>query len=271
MLCTCPAGFGGVHCEIPCSGEIEIPDAAFESAVRSAALLDAQEPLTAEALADVTSLSIFDTPIGDLSGIECMTSLSWVTMHDVGLIDLTPFASLPRLTSLQVDCNSFTDISPIASLINLVQFNAGKSSSCEAPGQVTDITPLADLVGLADLDLSGHDIDSLASLAPLTHLQWLILASNANLASLSGIESAMFLEYFVATDTLVSDVSMFAGHPTVQTLWLSGSQVSDLAPLLTASALEEVYVRATSLDCEAQSANIAALEANDVYVSHDCD
>ena len=271
VLCSCPAGWGGVHCEIACSGEIEFPDAAFASVVRSAASIEEGQPITAEALADVTSLTISGTPISDLTGIECMPSLSWITIREAGLTSLTPFAALPRLTSLQVDCNSITDLSPIASLINLVDLNVGKSSSCEVPGQVTDASALEDLVGLSTLDLSGHDLSSLDSLRPLTHLQWLILASNANLASLDGIENADYLGYFVATDTSVSDVSLFAGHQALETLWLSGSRISDLGPLLTASALAQLYIRATEVDCQAQAENLSALQANGVSVTSDCD
>lgn len=270
-LCNCPDGFGGVNCEIACSGEIEFPDAAFASAVRSAALIDEGEPITAEALAGVTSLSISDTPIADLTGIECMTSLSWVSIYGAGLTDLTPFAALPRLTSLQLNCNSITDLAPIYKLINLTTFSVGNDSSCLVPERVTNIGPLRDLVGLTTLDLSGQDIESLAPLAGLERLQWLILANNNNLASLAGLEQADYLEYFVATDTQVSDVSVFAGHPTVETLWLSGSQVSDLAPLLTAEALVDLYVVATPVDCAAQADNLAQLAANGVTVSSDCE
>ena len=96
---------------------------------------------------------------------------------------------------------------------------------------MTDIGPLADLVALATLDLSGHAIESLAPLASLTQLEFLVLASNTNLASLAGLERADHLEYLVVTDTQVSDLSLFADHPAIETLWLSGSQVSDLGPL----------------------------------------
>jgi internalin A len=102
-------------------------------------------------------------------------------------------------------------------------------------------------------------------------LRWLILASNANLASLDGLENADDLEYVVVTDTSVSDVSLFAGHQTLETLWLSGSNVSDLGPLLTATALAELYIRATEVDCAAQAENMSALQANGVTVSSDCD
>ncbi|HEU5073009.1 MAG TPA: hypothetical protein VFU02_02535 [Polyangiaceae bacterium] len=271
VLCTCPPGYGGVNCEVVCSGEIEFPDAAFASAVRSAGSIDAAEPITAEALAGITSISISDTPIADLTGIECMTSLSWVSMYTVGLTDLTPFAALPRLTDLGLPCNSISDLSPIASLVNLTSFSVGKSSACEVPGQVTDISPLADLVALATLDLSGHDIDSLTPLARLEQLEFLVLASNPNLASLAGLEALDHLEYFVVTDTQVSDLSIFENHPTLETLWLSGSAVSDLGPLLTADSLAELYIRVTPVDCQAQAANLAALAARGVTVSSDCE
>ncbi len=271
VLCTCPAGWGGVHCEVACTGEVPFPDANLAAAVRSAAGIEDGQPITGEAIADVTSLTIGATPIGELEGIECMPSLSWVTIFEAGLTDLTAFASLPRLASLEVDCNSFTDLSPLASLVNLVELNIGKSSSCTVPGQVMDLAPLEDLVGLSFLDVSGHDIDSLEPLQALTHMQRLIAASNADLASLAGLENMDSLEYFVATDTLVSDVSIFAEHPTLQTLWLSGSDVADLTPLLSAGALEDLYVRATNVDCTAQASNLAALAANGVLVSSDCE
>src|SRR6187399_2351556 len=80
VLCTCPEGFGGVNCELGCSGEIEFPDAALASAVRSAASIEEGQPITAEALATVTGLSMSETLVSDLTGIECMTALSWVSM-----------------------------------------------------------------------------------------------------------------------------------------------------------------------------------------------
>ncbi|HEY6726259.1 MAG TPA: hypothetical protein VI197_19620 [Polyangiaceae bacterium] len=271
VVCTCPTGFGGVHCEVSCTGEVEFPDNAFASVVRDAVGVEAGEPIMAEALADLTSFSVSDTPITDLTGIECMTSLRSLSMNTVGLTDITPLAALWRLNSLNLQCNSITDLSPVGSLIQLMTLSLAKGSTCDVPGQVTDISPLSDLVALMTLDLAGHDIESLTPLASLKYLDFLVLAYNANVASLEGLEPLDYLTYFVATDTQVSDLAIFEGHPTLETLWLSGSQVSDLGPLLTADRLRELYVVATAVDCEAQADNLAALEANGVYVSSDCE
>lgn len=271
VLCTCPPGFGGVNCEVTCTGEIDFPDAALASAVRSAASIEDAEPITAEALAEVTSLSISDTPITDLTGIECMTSLMSVSMNSVGLTDITPLAALPRLMSVNLQCNSITDISPLGSLISLQTLSLAKGSACNVPGQVTDIGPIGDLVALMTLDLAGHDIESVAPLASLTYLDFLVLADNGKLGSLEGLEALDYLRYFVATDTQVTDVSIFAEHPKLETLWLSGSQVSDLSPLLTAGSLLNLYIGATAVDCEAQAGNLASLAANGVTVSSDCE
>jgi internalin A len=200
-----------------------------------------------------------------------MPQLSWLSLYEVGLVDLTPLAALPRLTSLSMTCNSIVDLSPLANLINLTTLDIGKGSSCEVPGQVTDITPLADLVGLATLGLAGQDVDSLAALEKLTHLEFLVLAQSERLASLTGLENAGYLDYAVFTDTLVSDISVLTGHPTLRTLYLSGSPVSDLAPLVTAEALESLYIRVTEVDCALQSENLAALTDRGVDVSSDCD
>jgi internalin A len=240
------------------------------AAVRREAQLGVNDPITAEVAAGVTSMSIYDTPITDLTGIECMTSLSWLTLSEVGITDVSRLAALPRLTTAYLDCNPLTDLSSVASLINLVNLGIGKSSSCEVPGTVTDITPLVDLVGLSTLDLSGHDVTSLSVLGALTHLRRLILPSNPNLVSLAGLEHAKALNYLVVTDTQVSDLSIFAGHPAIGTLWLSGSQVSDLSPLVMAPALEALYIVATPVDCDAQAANIATLQMNGVNVSSSC-
>jgi internalin A len=271
-LCTCPEAFGGVHCEIDCSGEIDFPDAAFEAAVRSSVFIDDGELLTAETLADVTSLTVSDTTVSDLTGIECMPRLSWLSLYEVGLVDLSPLAALPRLTSLNATCNSITDLSPLQNLVNLTTLDIGKASNCiDLPGQVSDLTPLADLLGLATLGLAGQDADSLAALSKLTHLDFLVLANNERLESLAGLESADYLQYVVLTDTLVNDISSLAGHPTLQTLYLSGSPVSDLTPLVTADALERLYVVATELDCTEQAENLATLQSRGVEISSDCD
>lgn len=271
VLCNCLPGFGGVNCEVACTGEIDFPDAALASAVRIAANIEDGGPITSEALAGVINLSASDTPITDLTGIECMTSLKFLTMTTAELTDITPLAALSRLNILDLSCNSITDLSPVGSLIQLATLLLSNGSECDAPGQVTDISPLSDLVALMSLDLNGHDIASPTQLAPLVHLKSLVLANNTNLATLEGLEALDHLTYFVATDNQVSDVSVFAGHPTLEALGLGGSQVSDLTPLLTAASLLALDVTATAIDCEAQTDNLAALAANGVSVSSDCE
>jgi internalin A len=270
VLCTCPANWGGVHCETSCSGNLSIPDAALAAAVRQAALLDEGAPITGEAAAGITSLSVYD-PISDFTGLECLTSVSWLTVDHAALTDLSPFAALPRLTRLDARCNPLADLSSVATLINLTELGLGQDSSCDDATGVTDVSPLAGLVGLVFLDLSGHNIESLAPLGNLTRLERLILASNTNLSSLADLEPLARLNYLVVTDTQVSDLSPLAGHSALETLWLSGSKVADLTPLLGMTSLKEVYIVATPVDCTAQANNIATLEGNGVVVTSSCE
>jgi internalin A len=269
VLCTCPANWGGVHCESSCSGVLSFPDPALAAAVRQAAALGDNEPITAEAAASINDLGIYD-PISDFTGLECLTSVSWVSIEDAALTDLSPFAALPRLSHLYAPCNPLVDLSSVASLINLTSLSLGQDSSCDDETGVTDIGPLAGLVGLVDLDLSGHNIQSLAPLSQLTRLEWLVLASNANLSSLADLKPLSRLNYLVVTDTQVSDLAPLAGHSALETLWLSGSMVADLTPLLGITSLKNLYIVATPVDCAAQADNLAALKANGVDVTSSC-
>ncbi|MBN1605021.1 MAG: hypothetical protein JW940_00225 [Polyangiaceae bacterium] len=269
VLCTCPPNWGGVHCESACTGELSFPDPVLAAAVRREAMLDENASITAEVAASINDLGIYD-PISDFTGLECLTSVSWLTVDEAALTDLSPFAALPRLASLYAPCNPLVDLSSVASLINLTTLSLGQDSSCNDDSGVTDITPLAGLKGLVQLDLSGQNIESLVPLSHLTRLEWLVLASNANLASLAGLEPLSRLQYLVVTDTQVSDLSPLAGHEALETLWLSGSMVADLSPLLGLTSLEALYIVATPVDCTAQANNLAALEANGVTVNSSC-
>ncbi len=270
VLCTCPANWGGVNCELPCTGNLTFPDPVLEAAVRQSAMLDEGEPITAEAAASISSLGIYE-PISDFTGLACLTSVSYLSVDEAGLTDLSPFAALPHLSTLQAPCNPLLDLSSVAALINLTTLNLGQGSQCDDETGVTDITPLAGLVGLTVLDLSGHNIDSLAALRSLTRLETLILASNASLSSLADIAPLSRLNYLVVTDTAVSDLTPLAGHTSIQTLWLSGSQVADLSPLLGIDSLTNLYIVATPVDCAEQANNIASLVASGVEVSSSCD
>jgi len=238
--------------------------------VRSAAGLDEGEPITAEVAASISDLGIYE-PILDFTGLECLTSVRWLTVQEAALTDLSPFAALPRLSSLYAPCNPLLDLSSVACLINLTNLALGQDSSCNDGTGVTDISPLAGLVGLVSLDLSGQNIESLAPLSNLTRLEQLILADNANLSSLADLAPLSRLAYLVVTDTQVSDLSPFAGHGSLETLWLSGSMVSDLAPLLGVTSLQSLYIVATPVDCTAQASNLAALAANGVEVTSSCE
>ncbi|GEM_PF-4257809 len=268
-ICTCPLGFGGRRCEIDCSGNIDFPDPVLAAAVRREAMLADGEPITAEALADVHSLGVYEGTIGDFTGLACMTALSWVWMDEVGLTDLTPFAALPWLRELDAPCNPVTDLAPLESVVNLTSLSLGQYSHCELPGGVSDLSPLSAHTGLHSLDLDGHEVESLAPLAALTHLEFLVLDGNAPLTSLAGIEGATRLEYLVVSDTAitslaplaelrrlgtlyaygtgVTDLTPLAGHPTLTDLYLSDTPVADLGPLVDATALQYVDVARTQV------------------------
>ena len=263
-ICTCPTGFGGRRCEVDCSGNIDFPDPVLAAAVRREAMLDEGEPITAEALQGCASLSVYDETISDFTGLACMTDLSWVWMDNVGLTDLTPLAALPWLRELSAPCNPVTDLGPLASAVNLTLLRLGQYSDCELPGGVSDLSPLSEHTGLYDLDLDGHEVESLAPLAGLTHLRSLVLDGCAPLASLAGIEGATRLEYLVVSDTAITSLAPLAGLLRLGTLYAYGTGVADLAPLAGHPSLTDLYLGDTLVADLGPLADATALQYVDV-------
>ncbi len=115
---------------------------------------------------------------------------------------------------------------------------------------ISDLTPIAGLTKLKSLEVANNKLRSVEALAGLTELTTLDVSEN-KLANLKGIEKMSKLERLVANDNRISDLS--ALPPSAEELShldLSKNRVSDLSPLATELWLREVYLdnnRITSL------------------------
>lgn len=77
--------------------------------------------------------------------------------------DITPLASLTKLTRLDLGRNQISDITTLAGLTNLTYLDLDENL-------ISDITPLAGLIGLVSLDLVHNRILDASPLAGLTNL-----------------------------------------------------------------------------------------------------
>ena len=139
---------------------VEVPDAVFfadanlEAAVRSAARVSSNLPITAEKMRTLTRLTAARKGISNLTGIEEATGLETLDLGD----------------------NEITDISLLSSLTNLENLDL-------ADNQIADVTPLSALSRLETLDLRNNDVMDVTPLSTMMHLTYLYLRDNENLSN----------------------------------------------------------------------------------------
>jgi len=88
----------------------------------------------------------------NISGLEHAVNLISLGLFQNNISDVSPLASLINLTSLDLDHNhQISDITPLASLNNLTSLDLRWN-------QISDITPLASLTNLERLDLRHNPL-----------------------------------------------------------------------------------------------------------------
>ena len=153
------------------SATVEFADANLERCVRKA-LDRPQGPLTPADLAALTELDASYKNIESLAGLQHATALQSLALRGNAITDVSPLASLINLRKLWLWGNDIADMSPLASLISLRTLSLWGN-------EITDVSPLARLTNLQWLQLGDNDIADISPLASLTNLRWLGVTENA--------------------------------------------------------------------------------------------
>lgn len=107
-------------------------------------------------IGDVTNLkylTIRDTNLTDLSGLEQSTTLTNLDVNQTRVTDLTPIAGLPQLKLLYLHNTWITDLSPIATLPSLERLDIGKT-------HIETLQPVTQIESLTWLNLhNSHALD----------------------------------------------------------------------------------------------------------------
>jgi len=233
---------GGTGQVSECQDPLVFADPIVEYAVRTVAGV-ATDPLTADAVANVTTLGL--TGVSDLDGIQCLPSLTGVDVFDSSrpnlaplaevaalnylgitrseLPDLAPLGSLNTLNTLSLNDNGITDLGALGSLTNLVALYL-------ADNNINSIMPLSRLTGLLTLRLERNAIDSVAALGPLTNLTNLYLNEN-EIDDVRALGNLTNLTYLDVTDNPISDVSELGSLTALTGLMLGSTGISDVTEL----------------------------------------
>ncbi|EHT9627567.1 InlB B-repeat-containing protein [Listeria monocytogenes] len=148
------------------------PDATLAEVIRAELGKNSVDDVITQAeLNTIFDLSVKSKGRVDLSGVENLTSLSWLVLDNTEISDLSPVKDLKRLSTLQVTGCGISDLSSLSNLTSLTSLYLESNN-------ISDLSPLANLTGLTHLRLDGNEISDLSSLSRLVRLGFLDLTNN---------------------------------------------------------------------------------------------
>jgi len=156
---------------LPVEFEVTFPDAALEATIRSV-LGQPSGPILYSALLTIHDVTVQETGIRDLSGLEHCDHLWFLMLLGNPIEDFGPIAGLHELRMLNLIQTGISDVSILSGLTTLEQLHLGNDA-------VTDINPLAALTNLALFNIHNNSVSDIGALAGMTKLTAVDLSGNA--------------------------------------------------------------------------------------------
>ncbi len=150
-------GLGGATEEQPttCEGVIVFPDHWLDWDIRELGGIAKEQDIYHADLLDITFTDDSDEAgISDLAGLECVSNMESLNLHDNDIVDIGPIRWLVHLSTLNLNDNEIVDIGPLVANHGIDEGdNVGLSSNpidCEA--QADNIQALLDRGVLLTID-----------------------------------------------------------------------------------------------------------------------
>ena len=213
-------------------------------------------------LRDSRGLRIFEAAnarLRDASVFETWALCGTVRVRGNAISDVSPFARMPRLVTLDLSHNQVSDVAPLAGT-NIeelfLDFN-----------QIRDISALSDLRSLVVLSLRGNRIVDIGALSALTRLQHLFLGGNGitDVSALGGLTSLTRLQLRA---NRITDIGPLAPLVRLSSLDISDNAIVDVDVLHGLPELYEVYLHGNPLTEDYLEEQLAVLLERRVVV-HD--
>ena len=195
------------------------PDKRLEAAVRKVVFekRDNQEPITAEDVANLSTINGSGMQITDLTGLENCRSL--------GSLDLAK--------------NQISDLGPIKGLVNIQYLNL-------AENRIEDITPLKGIAALQYIELSSNRVRDLEPLTALTNMSALYLSRN-QLSDITPLLNLSRLSSLYLDHNKVREITGLNKLRNLSSLSLAHNQLTDLSPLIGLDRLHFLFLENNEL------------------------
>ena len=198
---------------------VEFADANLATAVRKALDLDTNGD-------HIELLKIPEAELGKLTTLY---------LEENNISDLTPLAQFTQLTTLFLVGNNISDITPLAQLTKLTALDLSNNN-------ISDLTPLAQLTQLTKLNLGGFNGNNISDLTPLTQLTLLteLDLSENNISDVTPLAQLTLLTELDLSHNNIRDVTPLAQLTQLTWLYLWFNNISDVTPL--AQLINLVYL-----------------------------
>ena len=230
---------------------VSIPDPNLAAAIRQ----KIGDSITTHTLLNLTQLSVPNSGITDLTGLEHAHSLTYLNLGGQGTANnnrVSNFSPLAGLTNLTLDLSqsSLSNVAPLAGLKNLTELILRRNN-------ISDVAPLAGLTNLTGLTLTSNNISDVAPLAGLTNLTQLWLGGN-NISDMSPLTNLKSLTE-LALNGNISDVSFLVNLKSLTVLVLNSDNISDVSALANLKNLTQLYLSGTNISDVSALANLKNL------------
>ena len=253
-----------------------IPDAALRRCLERALDKEADEAISQEELAALTSLACRSAQVSDLSGISGATSLAELDLRDNVIADIAALAANSGLGTGDVldlrgnplNANAHdTHIPTLKSRGASVYFDKPDDSSVAISDAALRHCVEQALGKSAGATISETEMATLHRLGCSAHFRYdngqrsfdPVHSPHGAVSSLAGLEFATNLSFLNLNHNAVSDLSPLADLPWLTTLYLSSNAVSDLSPLAGLSSLTGLLLTGNAVSDISSLAGLASL------------
>ena len=257
------------------------------------ALLDGNEisdlgPIAA--LKDLQQLVLTNNPVGDLGPLAGLAELRALDLSGAGRVltkdDFEVLGGLPMLVGLTLNFDLVGELTPLAkapalATLSLASGQVLATDTLDSLTQIltlelsnTGVTPdrIAQLKQLTYLGFELNGVRDISPLALLTNLELLDLSFN-DIDDLTPLASMSQLQRVALTGNRVTDLTPLRALANLHTVNAQDNHITTLTPLVQNPGIDMgdlLWLGENPLDCQAEAANIAALQARQVGVQSDC-
>jgi internalin A len=199
-------------------------------------------------------LKLAHTGTSALTGLAGLPDLEDLDLHGSRVVSIDAVAGLPSLRSLDLGLCIVKQLEPLARLTKLESLmlgnpaiRIGRTLTSIPEPIVLDLAPIQQLHSLRQLRLFGLNIDSLARLAELVHIEELIIEQSKLGNGLAALPRLPRLEVLSLANVEIGDLAPLVELPRLRVLQLDDAKFRDLSALAGCDSLESLSLRGVVL------------------------